>query len=178
MDSGNDVELTSRCLAGDPEAFEPLVRRYERVVFNVALRMLGNREDARDVAQTTFVKAYENLGTYDPRYRFFSWVYRIMRNECLNLLQRRKTYQPLDPELASSVNPDEDLDARELNESVQAALMKLPADYREVVVLRHFVDLSYREIGAQLRLPEKTVKSRLYTARQRLGELLEGRLPR
>jgi RNA polymerase sigma-70 factor (ECF subfamily) len=178
MDSGDDVELTGRCLGGDPQAFEPLVKKYERVVFNVALRMVGNREDARDIAQTTFLKAYENLGTYDPQYRFFSWIYRIMRNECLNFLQRRRPLQPLDPGLPSSTSPQDDLGARELNESVQAALMKLPAEYREVVVLRHFVELSYREMSAQLRVPEKTVKSRLYTARQRLGEILEGSLPR
>jgi RNA polymerase sigma-70 factor (ECF subfamily) len=178
MDSGDDVELTDRCLHGDPQAFEPLVKKYERVMFNVALRMVGNYEDARDIAQTTFVKAYENLGTYDPRYRFFSWIYRIMRNECLNFLQRRKTHQPLDPSLASPANPQEEVGAHELSHTVQVALMRLPADYREVVILRHFVELSYREMSAELRVPEKTVKSRLYTARQRLAELLEGSVSR
>jgi RNA polymerase sigma-70 factor, ECF subfamily len=178
MDSEDDVALTSRCLRGDSQAFEPLVKKYERVVFNVALRMVGNYEDARDIAQTTFVKAYEHLGTYDPQYRFFSWIYRIMRNECLNLLQRRKPLMPLDPSLVSPENPQRDASARELSERVQVALMKLPPDYREVVILRHFGELTYQEMSAQLNVPEKTVKSRLYTARQRLGDLLEGSVPR
>jgi RNA polymerase sigma-70 factor, ECF subfamily len=178
MDSGDDVELTSRCLQGDPRAFEALVKKYQGVVFNVALRMVGNHEDARDIAQTTFFKAYEHLGTYDPQYRFFSWIYRIMRNECLNLLQRRKVHVPLDPGLPSADDPQEELAERELSARVQAALMKLAPDYREVVVLRHFAELSYQEMSAQLKVPEKTVKSRLYTARQRLGDLLQGSVPR
>ncbi len=177
MDSGDDVELTSRCLHGDPQAFEALVKKYQGVVFNVALRMVGNHEDARDIAQTTFLKAYEHLGSYDPQYRFFSWIYRIMRNECLNLLQRRKVHVPLDPGLPSAADPQEELAERELSERVQAALMKLAPDYREVVVLRHFAELSYHEMSAQLKVPEKTVKSRLYTARQRLGDLLQGSVP-
>jgi RNA polymerase sigma-70 factor (ECF subfamily) len=172
MSDGDDVQLVRRCLRGDTEAYEVLVRRYERVVFNVAYRMVGRYEDARDVAQTAFAKAYEKLGTYDPQYRFFSWLYRIAMNESLNLLQRRRSYQPLDATLADSTSPQEEVVARERSQLVQRALMSLSPDYREVIVLRHYLELSYREISAQLELPEKTVKSRLYTARQRLGELL------
>jgi RNA polymerase sigma-70 factor, ECF subfamily len=173
MISEDDAELVSRCLRGDPQAFEPLVARYEKVLFNVALRMVGNYEDAQDIAQTSFVKAYEKLASYDPRYRFFSWIYRIMMNESLNVLGRQKTHQPLDPGLTSADDPGEQARLQELSEQVQAGLMELPQDHREVLVLRHFGELSYVEMSSLLGIPEKTVKSRLYTARQRLAERLQ-----
>lgn len=172
MDDVDDAELVTRCLRGDQQAFEPLVARYEKVLFNVALRMVGDYEDARDITQTAFVKAYEKLASFDPRYRFFSWIYRIMINESLNHLQRRKPYQPLDPGLACATTPLEDAQASELSERVQEALMRLSPDYRQVLILRHFVELSYSEMSSLLSIPEKTVKSRLYTARQRLGDVL------
>lgn len=177
MDSGDDVELVGRCLRGEVEAFEPLVARYQKVLFNLALRMLGDREDAQDVTQTGFVKAYEKLATYDPAYRFFSWIYRIVMNECLNLRQRRPSHESLDERLASPDSPLFEAEAHETSERVQTGLLRLPAELREVLVLRHFLELSYGEISATLKLPEKTVKSRLYAARQRLGQILvDGRV--
>jgi RNA polymerase sigma-70 factor (ECF subfamily) len=178
LEDGNDAELVARCLQGDPEAFEPVVARYQRVLFNVAYRMVNDREDARDIAQTAFVKAYEKLHTYDPRYRFFSWIYRIAVNECLNFLERRRAQQPLGADLVDPAAPHDEVQARELSERVQSALMKLSPDYRQVLVLRHFVELSYDEMSGLLAIPVKTVKSRLYTARQRMGEMLEGSVAR
>ena len=172
MDSGEDAELVARCLQGDVEAFEPLVARYQRVLFGVALRFLGDREDARDVTQNAFVKAYEKLATYDSSHRFFSWIYRIVVNESLNLRQRRPAHQRLDESLASAESPYAEAEAHETVERVQAGLLKLSPEHREVVVLRHFAELSYGDISFTLGLPEKTVKSRLYTARQRLGQIL------
>lgn len=172
MENEDDAELVSRCLRGDPGAFEGLVARYQRVLFNVALRMVSNYEDARDIAQTTFFKAYQKLGTYDPAFRFFSWIYRIMLNESLNLIERRKAHLPLDVHLTSSTDLYEDAVAREVSEKVQSALQELSPEYREAVVLRHFAELSYSEMSSLLAIPEKTVKSRLYTARQRLSALL------
>ena len=174
MDSGDDVELVALCLRGDVEAFAPLVARYQKVLFNLALRMLGDREDARDVTQTAFVRAYEKLATYDPTHRFFSWIYRIVMNECLNLRQRRPFHQRLDETMAASDSPYRETEAHETSDRVQAGLLRLPAELREVLVLRHFLELSYGDIGAALHLPEKTVKSRLYSARQRLGQILTG----
>jgi RNA polymerase sigma-70 factor (ECF subfamily) len=142
------------------------------VLFNVAFRMVGDREDARDIAQTTFVKAYERLASYDPAHRFFSWLYRIMLNESLNLRERRMVHLPLHADLASGDDPLEGVRARELSEQVQAGLLELSLEHREVLVMRHFGELSYGEIGELLGIPEKTVKSRLYSARQRLAERL------
>lgn len=170
-----DAELVQRCLQGDPEAFGPLVARYQRVLFNVAYRMVHDREDARDLAQGAFVKAYEKLGSYDPSHRFFSWIYRILVNDTLNHLKKNRPALSLEPawDAAALGGPHEELEARERGRGIEAALMALPVDYREVVVLRHFADLSYGEMSAALAIPEKTVKSRLYTARQRLAELLD-----
>jgi RNA polymerase sigma-70 factor (ECF subfamily) len=86
--SVTDAAAVRRCLDGDHAAFEAIVGRYQQVLFNVALRTLGDYEEARDAAQNTFVKAYEKLGSYDPQRRFFSWIYRILMNECLNLRRR------------------------------------------------------------------------------------------
>ncbi len=177
VDGGDDNEFVDRCLHGDLEAFAPLVARYQRPLYNVALRMVKDREDARDIAQTAFVRAWEKLGSFDPRRRFFSWIYRIAVNECLNFVSRRPREQPLERELPSADDPHRSAEANELARQVQEALMTLPADYRQVVILRHFLGLSYEEVSATLLIPQKKVRSRLYTARQRLAEILRRPTP-
>lgn len=168
----DDGVLVARCLAGDRAAFEGLVGRYQRVLYTVALRMLGNPADAEDAAQTAFIRAYERLDTYDDRHRFFSWIYRILANECLNQIRGRRAQEAVTEELAVAGGPFEALEAAERQELVQRALLALTREYREVVVLRYFAELSYDEIGAALSIPVKTVKSRLYTARQQLAHRL------
>jgi RNA polymerase sigma-70 factor (ECF subfamily) len=172
FDGDPDADLVVRCLGGEVDAFEPLVVRYERVLFNLAWRMLGSREDARDVVQGAFVKAWEKLDTFDPSRRFFSWIYRIVVNESLNARGRRPPLQPLEADVPAPGGPDEELQSRERSDRLQSALLSLPGPDREVIVLRHFAELSYAEIGETLGLAEKTVKSRLHEARQRLGRML------
>jgi RNA polymerase sigma-70 factor (ECF subfamily) len=167
-----DGALVERCLSGEQAAFEVLVVRYQRGLFNVALRMLGSYEDARDCTQTAFVKAYEHLDTFDVSQRFFSWIYRILKNECLNTLRARRPSEPVSLELPSADRSSDSLESWERQRAVQKALMALSPEYREVVVLRHFTDLSYEDIAATVGIPVKTVKSRLYSARQRLSEIL------
>jgi RNA polymerase sigma-70 factor, ECF subfamily len=177
-EDADDVTLVGRVLAGDTAAFEVLVRRHQRVLFTVALRMLGDREEAQDAAQSAFVKAYEKLGSFNANYRFFSWIYRIVVNECLNVRRARPpaaepgTFEPVAPGEALEL-----LEAQDRRRIVQGAILALPNDYRQVIVLRHFTELSYGEISTALGIPVKTVKSRLYTARQRLAELLTGAGP-
>lgn len=176
MSSADDRALVRKCLRGDTRAFETLVDRYHRVLFQVAYRMLHEREDARDVTQSAFVKAYEKLDTYDARHKFFSWIYRIVVNESLNVLSRRKPTEPLDPRLeARRPSPEDAYAASERDAAVQAALQQLAPDSREVIVLRHFLDQSYREMAETLGIPEKTVKSRLFSARQQLAAILVSR---
>jgi RNA polymerase sigma-70 factor, ECF subfamily len=167
-----DTECVARCLSGDAGGFEVLVARYQRVLFTVALRLTGNYEDARDATQNAFVRAFERLDTYDPSRRFFSWLYRIAMNESLNLRRAQRSYEPVDPRLEAGGSPADGVEAAEVSQRIQTALLKIPDEQREVVVLRHFGELSYQEIAEALRIPEKTVKSRLFTARQRLGQLL------
>lgn len=169
---GDDGALVTRALGGDTTAFEVLVAKYERVLFRVALRMLGETEDARDATQAAFVSAYRKLSSFDRNLRFFSWLYRILLNECLNARRDRRHHEAITPELVLAGSPVDALEASERRRRVQQALLALPHDYRAVVVLRHFAELGYEEIAATLGIPAKTVKSRLYTARQRLSELL------
>jgi RNA polymerase sigma-70 factor (ECF subfamily) len=165
-----------RCLAGDISSFSVLVERYQRVLYNLALRMLGDPEDARDASQTAFLKAWEKLSSFNPRFRFFSWIYRITVNECLNQIDRRRRVESLDPtfSLPSREDAAAGVRAREASEQVQQALLRLTPEHREVVILRHFMEMSYVEIAGTLTIPEKTVKSRLFEARRRLCELLPG----
>lgn len=172
LEPNDDASLVARCLNGDQGAFEPLVARYERVLFAVALRLVGNYEDARDATQNAFVRAYEHLETFDPARKFFSWIYRIVVNECLNLRRARHPNEPLADTLEAPGGTFDAVAAAEAHDRIQAALMALTPEYREVVVLRHFVDLSYEEISEALGVPDKTVKSRLFSARKRLAELL------
>lgn len=170
----DDTSAVDRCLRGETAGFRPIVERYQRVLFTVALRMLGDRDEASDAAQAAFVKAYEKLATWDRRHKFFSWLYRILVNECLNVRRSRQRFEPLSSDLVAADDPQEDARKGELRARVQAALVELPRPYREVIVLRHFADLSYQEMSEALGVPEKTVKSRLYSARQRLGQMLLG----
>lgn len=170
----DDRALVRQALDGQTEAFGTLVTRYQRVMFTVAMRMLGNPEDARDATQDAFVKAYQRLATFDTRYRFYSWMYRILVNECLNVTRDRRPEEPLGMDLAGGGDPFDTTLGSERRVQIEAALLRLTPEQRAVTVLRHFAGQSYGEIAEALAVPEKTVKSRLYTARQRLGEMLLG----
>lgn len=174
MQNPDDESLVRRSVGGDIEAFEILVTRYQRVLFKVALRMLGDHADANDATQAALVKAYQHLGSFDARFRFFSWIYRILLNECLNTRRSRRKHEQEEVafEMAGKETPLDALEKVERRQRVQKALLALPDDYRQVVVLRHFAELSYDEIAATLGVPATVVKSRLYTARQRLAEML------
>jgi len=173
MASAEDRELARESQLGDTRAFTTLVERYYKVLFNIALRMVNDYEDARDITQATFLKAYSKLDTYDPKHKFFSWIYRITVNESLNLLGRRKPHELLDHDLASTQrNPEEEYEKQRVGAAIQTALMRLTPQQRQVVILRHFQALSYREMSSVLGIPEKTVKSRLYSARRELCAIL------
>ncbi len=160
---------------GDRGAFEALLVEYEKPVFNAAFRMLNNRDDARDVTQTVFLKVFENFAQFDPSRRFFSWIYRITLNESINWLGKENRLEPLLYETADEGRgPDEEVESARVSAGVQAALMTITTDYRTVVILKHFLGCSYVEISEVLEIPETTVKSRLYTARQQLKDALTG----
>ena len=173
MHKDGDAALVNDCKHGDRRAMSQLVDQYQRPVFNAAYRILGNMDDAADATQTVFLKVFENIGKYNQEFKFFSWVYRIAINESLNQVKKRRHQQPLDDSQTSPwQDPEEKLDSERLCKRVQDALMLLNDDYRTVVVLKHISGCSYEQIGEILQLPEKTVKSRLYSARQLLRKTL------
>jgi RNA polymerase sigma-70 factor (ECF subfamily) len=168
----HDKALVARTLAGDGTAFEQLVVHYQRLLFTVAVRMVGDHAEASDATQNAFINAYRKLHTFDPNRRFFSWIYRILVNECLNARRDRRSYESLTPDVAQVGSAADLLEARERRERVQAAVVALRPAEREVIVLKYFAELSYEDIADATGVPVKTVKSRLHTARQRLGALL------
>lgn len=174
MSSKPDEILARESLAGNQQAFEELVSRYERVVYTLAIRMVGGADDARDITQVVFVKAWRGLSGFDQNRRFFSWIYRISIHECLNHRRRVSRFEPLSDHLVSKERGPEDRAARrEVEDRVQQAMEQLSREDRELLILRHYLDQSYEEIAETLQVPAKTVKSRLFTARQRLrGELI------
>jgi RNA polymerase sigma-70 factor (ECF subfamily) len=169
----DDRTVVRRCRDGDRTAFEQLVVRYQRPVFNAALRLLHNPEDARDVAQTTFLKAFEHLEDYNPTFKFYSWIYRIAVNEALDALASRKSFEAISEEQADeAAGPEQQVDGEQVSQAIGTALMGIKPEFRAVIVLRHFMHLSYQDMSDVLLLPEKTVKSRLYSARQLLRDQL------
>ncbi len=176
MTSDQDTTWVDACLSGDRKAFGMLVEKYGKQMFNTAYRMVNDREDAMDATQSAFVKAYEKLDAFDSTYRFFSWLYRILVNESLNILNHRNRFDPLDSDIeVSEKDPEETYNDVELGNHLQSALMELKPDYRAAIVLRHYQGLSYREMGEIVGVPEKTVKSRLFSARRQLKDILARR---
>ena len=173
MNEGNDLQLVEECLRGERKAFETIVDKYEKPLFNAAFRILGNVADAEEVTQVAFIKAFEGLGTFRKGSKFFSWLYRIAVNESLNFRRARKMHDPIDDDSGAKPETPETIYAqRELQAGIQRALNKLTDEYRVVIVLRHFQDCSYEEMSEILGIPAKRVKSRLFSARQQLRNLL------
>ncbi|MDZ7291754.1 MAG: sigma-70 family RNA polymerase sigma factor [candidate division KSB1 bacterium] len=169
----NDATLVRQCLEGNLKAFERLVDKYQKTIFNVALRMVNDYAEAEDIAQVVFVRAYEKLASFDPSYKFFSWLYRLAVNESLNALKRKRRFAELDDSFVSGdKTPEEDYEQNEMAQRIETALMQLEPEHRALIVLKHFHGLGYQEIGYIFDLPEKTVKSRLFTARQLLKNIL------
>jgi RNA polymerase sigma-70 factor (ECF subfamily) len=169
----NDHEAIMRCRAGDREAFRHLVTRYEREAIGHARAILGDAEEARDAAQEAFFAAYRSLDRFDEARRFYPWLYTILRNRCLKLLAARTSRRPESLDDLELVAPAPGLPAEEAL-ALERALLDLGPEDREVLTLRHFDGLTYSELAALLEIPEGTVMSRLFNARRRLRERLEG----
>jgi RNA polymerase sigma-70 factor (ECF subfamily) len=177
--------LINRCVAGDAEAFRPLVQRYQRVAFSVALRMLGTRADAEDVAQQAFVDAFNALDRFhgDGREHAFStWLLRIVVNRSKDVLKSKKrTEEPLDREVRGEdaafaydpSNPEANVAGGERRQRLEAALLSVPPKYREVLILKDIEELSYEEIRGILQLPVTTLKIRVVRARAMLRERID-----
>jgi RNA polymerase sigma-70 factor (ECF subfamily) len=182
-EAGDAPRFLDRLRAGDAPAFEELVMTYQHRVFGVALRMLGNRAEAEEVAQEAFVRAHRALGDFRGDAKLSTWLYAITSRLCLNRLasgERRLTRQGEESLLRLSdagPRPDAALERRELETALGRAIAELPEDRRIVVVLRDIEGLSYEEIAQVLELELGTVRSRLHRARADLKEKLERFLP-
>ena len=185
MTREQEAAIVRKVLGGDANAFETLVLEYEKNVYNIALRMTGNSEDAADMTQEAFIKAYNSLQSFRGDSKFSVWLYRIVSNVCLDFL-RSKNRRPTvslsveddDGEDAQldvadeSQSPEHLLDRKLTRESVRRGLDSLPPDYRQILLLREIQGLSYDEIAQALSLEVGTVKSRIFRARKRLCTFL------
>ena len=158
-----DRDLIAKARRGDVEAYNLLVSRWEKRVFNYLLRLVSNREDALDLSQEAFLKAYQNLRKLDDPARFSGWLFRIAHNEAYSLLRRRKpeTELPAEPRAAAASGR---LLPMELSLAVESALKRLNEDQREAVLLKVYQGFKFEEMAEILDCPVSTVKSRLYTA--------------
>lgn len=184
-----DRELVALCRAGEPTAFARLVALHESMVFNLAGRLLGDSEEARDVAQEVFLQVYRRLGGFEGRSSLKTWIYRIVVNQCHNRRRfwhrhGRDKEEPLDERFAAPAAPRDAWKASPYEQArngerarrVQAALMQLSFEQRSVIVLREVEGLSCEEVAAALGIPDGTVKSRLSRAREALRLRLRGLL--
>jgi RNA polymerase sigma-70 factor, ECF subfamily len=174
MNAPSDRDLILRARRGEVEAFGELVTRYQTGVFNVCYRILLERGEAEDLAQDAFIRAYDRIRTFDIEREFGPWIRRVAANLCLNHLESRKVTSELDDERDADPAqlPEAVQEVRERSEQIRNALVSLPINYRLVIELRHYQEMSYDEISAQLNIPLSDVKSHLFRARKILAEKL------
>ena len=174
-----DEIIVERALTGDAEAFGEIVRRWERRIFALAYGMLGREEDARDATQETFIAAFRNLRNFRGEAKVSSWLHRIAVNQCITRQRRAKVRSeaPLDDEQEKnagsfaaplSLSPASVTEGAQVTVAVRKAVNSLPPELRQIVVMKEFEDLTFREISDALDIPLSTVKSRLYTALKQL----------
>jgi RNA polymerase sigma-70 factor (ECF subfamily) len=179
MQESTDRSLVLRTRDGEVEAYGELVRRYQTSVFNVCYRLLGERREAEDLAQETFIRAYERLRTYDPERPFGPWIRRVAANMCLNHLRSNRPFtEPLDedhdlPASGPAHDVADVVDRRTVGLRIREAIGALPPRYRAVIELRHFQGLTYEEMAEALSLPLSDVKSHLFRSRRMLAEMLK-----
>jgi RNA polymerase sigma-70 factor (ECF subfamily) len=180
----SDEQIVERALTGDAEAFGEIVQRWERRIFVLSFGMLGREEDARDATQETFLAAFRNLRAFRGEAKVSSWLHRIAVNQCITRQRRAKVRSESALETEEEKNsasfavptrysPARVAEGRETSAAVRLAVNSLPVELRQVVVMKEFEELTFKEIADALDLPLSTVKSRLYTALKQLQMRLE-----
>ncbi len=178
-----DAALVQQTLRGETEAYDCLVRKYQRQVYNLAYRMLGNSEDAGDLVQETFIRAYAALSSFRLDASFLTWLYKIASNLCIDQMRSRKSKGALsldfeieegrEPMADRSFAPEDRVVRGAVADIVDREVMNLPEKYRIVVIKRHLLGMSIEEIASELGLPSGTVKTHLFRAREMLRERLK-----
>lgn len=186
MEPTTDEELVAATLDGDHDAYGELVARYQGRLVNYLYRLVRNSDDAHDVAQEVFIKVYQALDRFDPRYRFSTWLFRVGQNAAIDRLRKRRLKlvslhrrddgeEGRDWELPSpDRGPYREVRNLERGAAIHEAIADLPDEYRELISLRHFGELSYDEIAQLKEMPLGTVKNKLFRGRQMLKEKLAG----
>ncbi len=185
LPQASDRELIAAVLRGDEDKYGDLVERYQGRLVNYLFRLLRNVEEAQDLAQEVFFKVYRALDRYDPRYRFSTWLFRVAQNAAIDKIRKRRLQlvsmdRQGDPESggrswefpSGRPGPYRDLRNKERGEAIQATIDQLPWEYRELIVLRHYGELSYDEIATLKEMPLGTVKNKLFRGRQMMKEKL------
>lgn len=178
----SDEELASRVKKGEVDSFQELMERYEKKIFSYVRRFLNNHDDARDLTQDVFIKVFKNIQSFDEEKRFSPWIYRIAHNEAVNTI-KKKIREPLnffDPELLfphplSSESPQDDAEKREIKKALEECLEEIEEKYKEVLILRYFEDMDYKDIAEILKVPVVTVGVRLNRGKAKLKEIYEAR---
>ena len=186
----SDHELVTRAQLGSEKAYRELLDRYQRPVFSIIFRMIRDREQAEDLAQETFVRVFNHIGRYDPRYKFSSWIFKIATNLTIDWIRRKElktvsidgsrnavTSDEMEASAITIVsedeNPEELLEAKELGEEIEEAIGKLRPEYRAAILLRHVEGREYQEIAEILSLPLGTVKTYIHRGRNELRDQLQ-----
>jgi RNA polymerase sigma factor (sigma-70 family) len=182
----SDERLIRDALAGDQEAYRDLLNRHRQSIFHVIFKIVRSSEEAADLVQETFMKAFGSLASYRFEYRSSTWLYKIAANNAIDHLRKKriealsldKPIQTADGEVTIEIpdwsqNPEEDLYRKRRAITVKDAIVSLPPKYREVIALRHQQDKSYEEIAQQLGIPVGTVKARIFRARELLKKKLK-----
>jgi RNA polymerase sigma factor (sigma-70 family) len=182
----DDQILIKKALAGKEAAFKLLLNKHKDAVFRMIVKIVHNQEEARDLVQETFMKAFGALSSYKSQYRFTTWLYKIAANNCIDFLRKKRLNslsldQPLETkngevtiELADwTYNPEADLTSKQKSLSIDMAINSLPQKYQEVIIFRHKQDKSYEEIAEILGIPVGTVKARIFRARELLKKKLK-----
>ncbi len=172
-----EAALIRRCQAGDKQAFRGIVKKHAGAAVGVAFLLLGNYEDALEASQDAFVRAWRHIQRFDSRMAFYPWFASILHNLCVDRLRRHPkaaTFQLTDAEAAPQVQSDPVLLAErsELRDRIWRTILQLSPSHREIIVMKHFQEMSYKSIAASLGIPIGTVMSRLYHARQALRQKL------
>lgn len=176
-----DLELIRKVKAGETQAFDVLIQRYGKRIHRVIYGMVHNYADTEDLTQDTFVRAYEGIKKFKEQYKFYTWLYRIAINLCINHYKRKKMIQftsLTNSEFSPDENPKTNVESQDLRRAVEYQLTQLPEEQKMVFVLRTFDEMSYQEIADILGISMGTVMSRLARARHKLKELLKDYLPR
>ena len=182
----DDQILIKKALAGNESAYKLLLNKHKDAIFRLIVKIVHNQEEAQDLVQETFMKAFGSLSSYKCQYRFTTWLYKIAANNCIDFLRKRRLIsvsldQPLETkdgevtiEIADwTYNPEADLASRQKSLSIDAAIETLPQKYREVIIFRHKQEKSYEEIAQILGIPVGTVKARIFRARELLKKKLK-----